>query len=149
MPPNDSSLGSMLAEWRAQHALVSTPPGMPGTHPQYFGWGTSTGISPQYYYVLSDITPILVALRSASSRFHSATRRHQFASVRQADSRLTRVVPPTLNSRWRRWQHDITRTSFASLLEILRKFHPGPPKDPRTLLKTPTGYIIRRMAGSG
>jgi len=23
-----------------------TPPGMPGTHPQYFGWGSSVGIYP-------------------------------------------------------------------------------------------------------
>jgi len=63
--------------------------------------GTSTGISPQYYYVLSDIADHywLPYVRSASSRFHSAIRRHQFASVRQADSRLTRLVPPTLNSR--------------------------------------------------
>ena len=65
------------------------------TSAQYFGWGTSTGISPQYYYVLSDIAVKywLPSVRSASSRFHSAIRRHQFASVRQADSRLTRLVP--------------------------------------------------------
>ena len=57
----------------------------------------------QYYYVLSDIADQyrLPSVRSASSRFHSAIRRHQFASVRQADSRLTRLVPPTFNSRWR------------------------------------------------
>ena len=55
----------------------------------------------QYYYVLLDIADQywLPSVRSASSRFHSAIRRHQFASVRQADSRLTRLVPPTLNSR--------------------------------------------------
>ena len=36
--------------------------------------------------------PILVAsVHSASSRFYSAIRRQQFASVRQADSRLTRL----------------------------------------------------------
>ena len=78
------------------------PAGYAGdTSPQYFGWGTSTGISPQYYYVLSDIADQywLPSVRSASSRFHSAIRRHQFASVRQADSRLTRLVPPTWNSR--------------------------------------------------
>ena len=58
--------------------------------------GTSTGISPQYHYVLSDIADQywLPSVRSASSRFHSAIRRHQLASVRQADSRLTRLVPP-------------------------------------------------------
>jgi len=68
------------------------------TSPQYFGWGTSRGISPQYYYVLSGTADQywLPSVRSASSRFHSAIRRHQFASVR-----LTRLVPPTLNSRWR------------------------------------------------
>jgi len=68
------------------------------TSPQYFAWGTSTGISPQYFYVLSDIADQywLPSIRSALSRFHSAIRRHQFASVRQADSRLTRLVPPNL-----------------------------------------------------
>ena len=78
--------------------LASTPPGMPGTHPpQYFGWwGRQREYPRQYYYVLSDIADHcwLPYVRSASSRFHSAIRRHQFASVRQADSRLTRLVPP-------------------------------------------------------
>ena len=52
----------------------------------------------QYYYVLLDIADQywLPSVRSASSRFHSAIRRHQFASVRQVDSRLTRLVPPNL-----------------------------------------------------
>ena len=36
------------------------------------------------------------SVRSASSRFHSAIRRHICASVRQADSRLTRLVPTNL-----------------------------------------------------
>jgi len=82
----------------ARPPLASTPPGMPGTHPNILVGGTSTGISPQYYYVLSDIADQywLPSVRSASSRFHSAIRRHQFASVRQADSRLTRLVPPNL-----------------------------------------------------
>ena len=74
------------------HTLASTQPGMPGTHPQYFGWGTSTGISPPilsrtFGYIADQYW--LHSVRSASSRFHSAIRRHQFASVRQADSRLT------------------------------------------------------------
>ena len=72
------------------------------TSPQYFGWGGRQREYPrQYYYVLSDIADHywLPYVRSASSRFHSAIRRHQFAPVRQADSRLTRLVPPTLNSR--------------------------------------------------
>ena len=75
--------------------------GCRGHIPQYFGWGDINGNIPQYYYVLSDIANQywLPSVRSASSRFHSAIRRHQFASVRQADSRLTRLVPPTLNSR--------------------------------------------------
>ena len=57
--------------------------------------GDAGDTSPQYYYVLSDIAGRywLPSVRSASSRFHSAIRRHQFASVRQADSRLTRLVP--------------------------------------------------------
>jgi len=73
------------------------------TSPQYFGWGTSRGISPQYYYVFSDIADQywLPSVRSALSRFHSSIRHHQFASVTQVDSRLTRLVPPTLNSHWR------------------------------------------------
>ena len=77
---------------------------MPGTHPpNILVGGTSTGISPQYHYVLSDIADQywLPSVRSASSRFHSAIRRHQFAAVRQADGRLTIRSPPTLNSRWR------------------------------------------------
>ena len=66
--------------------------------PIFWLGGTSTGISPQYYYVLSGIPDHywLPYVRSASSRFHSAIRRHQLASVRQADSRLTRLVPPNL-----------------------------------------------------
>ena len=86
---------SRAERWRP---LASTPPGMPETHPpQYFGWGGRQRKYPsQYYYVLSDIADQywLPSVRSASSRFHSAIRRHQFASVRQADSRLTRLVPP-------------------------------------------------------
>jgi len=63
--------------------LALTPPGMPGTHPPIFWLGDVNGNIPQYYYVLSDIadTYWLPSVRSASSRFHSAIRRHQFASV--------------------------------------------------------------------
>ena len=74
--------------------------GCRGHIPQYFLWGVEREreYPPQYYYVLSDIADQywLPSVRSASSRFHSALRRHQFASVRQADSRLTRLVPPNL-----------------------------------------------------
>ena len=75
------------------------------TSPQYFGWGDVNGnIPPILLRTFGYSRPLLVApVRSASSRFHSVIRRHQFASVRQADSRLTRLVPPTLNSRWRHW----------------------------------------------
>ena len=51
--------------------LASTPPGMPGTHtPNILVGGMSTGISPQYYHVLSDIADQywLPSVRSASSR---------------------------------------------------------------------------------
>ena len=54
------------------------PPGMPGAHPpNILVGGTSAGISPQYYYVLSNIADQywLPSVRSASSRFHSAIRR--------------------------------------------------------------------------
>ena len=70
-----------------------------GHIPPIFWLGDVNGnIPPQYYYVLSDIADQywLPSVRSASSRFHSAIRRHQFASVRQADSRFTRLVPPNL-----------------------------------------------------
>jgi len=73
---------------------------MPGTHPPNIlvGGDVNGNIPPQYYYVLSDIADQywFPSVRSASRRFHSAIRRHQFASVRQADSRLTRLVPPNL-----------------------------------------------------
>ena len=78
---------------------MSTPLGMPGTHPPIF-WlgGRQREYPPQYYYLLSDIADHywLPSVRSASSRFYSAIRRHQFASVRQADSRLIRLVPSNL-----------------------------------------------------
>ena len=80
-------------------ALASTRRGCRGhIPPNILVGGTSTGISPPILLrTFRYSRPILVA----SSRFHSAIRRHQFASVRQADSQLTRLVPPTLNSRWR------------------------------------------------
>ena len=83
--------------WHHQHWRQPRR-GCRGHIPQYFGWGTSTGISPHYYYLLSDIADQywLPSVRSASSRFHSPIRRHQFASVRQADSRHSVVRPPNL-----------------------------------------------------
>jgi len=50
----------------------------------------------QYYYVLSDMADQYwwLSVRSASSRFHSATRRHQFASVRQAGGQSAHKARP-------------------------------------------------------
>jgi len=66
--------------------------GCRGHIPQYFGWGgTSTGISPN---IITNFRIYwLSSVRSASSRFHSAIRRHQFASVRQA---AHKARPPNL-----------------------------------------------------
>jgi len=71
--------------------LASTPPGMPGTYPhQYFGWGyVNRNIPPILLHTFGHSRPILVALRS--SRFPSAIRCRQFASVWQADSGFTRL----------------------------------------------------------
>jgi len=78
-----------LARIRHRVPLASTPPGIPGTSPIFWLGGRQQEY-PQYYYVLLDIANQywLPSVRSASSRFHSAIRRHQFASIRQADSRL-------------------------------------------------------------
>jgi len=81
-----------------RQALASTPPGMPGTHPPIF-WlgGRQREYPPILLRTFGYSRRFLVALRSLSLKpFHSAIRRHQFASVRQADSRLTRLVPPNL-----------------------------------------------------
>ena len=109
--------------------LASTPPRMPGTHPpQYFGWGDVNGNIPQYYYVLSDIAEQywLPSVRSASSRFHSAIRRHEFASVPAHTIRW--FVPPTLNSRWRHcewlyigwWRHNLWSRHDRHFMSITR-----------------------------
>ena len=81
---------------RAQNALPTGVSPAGDTSPNILAGGDVNGNIPtQYYYVVSDIADQywLPYVRSASSRFHSAIRRHQFASVRQADSRLTRLVP--------------------------------------------------------
>jgi len=66
------------------------------TSPSILVGGTLTGISPQYYYVLSYIADQywLPSVRSASSRFRSAIRRHQFASVRQAGGQSAHKARP-------------------------------------------------------
>ena len=73
--------------------------GCRGHIPPNFGWGTSTGISPPILLrTFGYSRPILIALRSLSLKPISFgyIRRHQFASVRQADSRLTRLDPTNL-----------------------------------------------------
>jgi len=101
IPVCELEFGSVHVLCIGTDPLASTPPGMPGTHPpNILVGGDVNGNTPQYYYVLSD-RPIadqywFPSVRSASRRFHSAIRRHQFASVRQADSRLTRLAPPNL-----------------------------------------------------
>ena len=97
--PLRSFCGLLRSHWRQRRR------GCRGHIPPIFCLGgRQREYPPQYFYVLSDIADQywLPSVRSALSRFHSAIRRHQFASVRQADSRLTRLVPPpTLNLRWR------------------------------------------------
>jgi len=39
------------------HPLASTPPGMPGTHFQCFGWGTPMGISPNIITYTLNLAP--------------------------------------------------------------------------------------------
>ena len=60
--------------------------------------GDINGNIPQYFYVLSHIADQywLPSVRSASSRFHSAIRRHQFASVPSHTSPHSMVRPPNL-----------------------------------------------------
>ena len=81
----------------ASHSRTTLPAvahPLPATHPPIFWLG---GRQRQYpppilLRTFGYSRPILVApVRSASSRFHSAIRRHRFASVRQADSWLTRL----------------------------------------------------------
>jgi len=93
--------------------LASTPPGMPGTHPpQYFGWRDVNGNIPQYYYVLSGIADQhwLPSVRSASSRFHSAIRRHQFASVPSHAPPHSMVRHPNLELALERPRREAGRT---------------------------------------
>jgi len=73
------------------------------TSPNILVGGTSTGISPPILLrTFGYSRPILVALRSLSLKPISFGYKTPpiIASVRQADSRLTRLVPPTFNSRW-------------------------------------------------
>ena len=44
-------------------------------------------------------------------------------------------------------QHDIPKSALRSLLGILKPLHNELPLDPRTLLKTPTRYLLKNMSG--
>jgi len=77
--------------------------------------GTSMGISPPILlHTFGHIRPILVALRLRTSRFRSAIRCRQFASVRQADSGLTycRLYSSALMSARRPVVSDLYRPAF-------------------------------------
>ena len=95
MWPTCTSQGGPSHTTPSHYVLVATGVNPAGdavdTSPNILVGGGRQREYPQYYYVLSDIADQywLPCVRSASSRFHSAIRRHQFASVRQADSRLT------------------------------------------------------------
>ena len=85
---------------RSGYALASTPPGMPGTHPPIFlVGGTSTGISPQYYYVLSG------GRTDTHTHTHTDTHTHTVVKLRGARggsappaSTLAEFGPPLLES---------------------------------------------------
>ena len=82
-------------------SLASTPPGMPGTHPPIFWLGGRQREYLPNYYVLSDIADQywLPYVRSASSRFHSAIRRHNIRFSQAGEQSAHKARPPTLNSR--------------------------------------------------
>jgi hypothetical protein len=42
-------------------------------------------------------------------------------------------------------KHNITHRALGDLLALLQSYHPGLPKDPRTLMATPRNYSIRHM----
>jgi len=56
-----------------------------------------------------------------------------------------------LNSLLAEWavSNNVSTSALRSLLNILKPFHPELPRDPRTLLQTPTNYIVRNIAGPG
>ena len=96
MPPNTGQerRHTAIDHWRQPR------PGCRGHIPPIFWLGDVNGNIPfpQYYYVLSDIADQywLPSVRSASSRFHSAIRRHQFASVSSYTPPHSVVRPPNL-----------------------------------------------------
>ena len=83
------------------------------TSPNILVGGTSTGISPQYYYVLSDIADQywLPSVRSASSRCGEGCSPPTPHPIRW-------FVPPTLNLRWRHCQ----KQTFDYQLRIILAF---------------------------
>ena len=93
-----------LTHERRRQAQTARPTGVNpagdagDTSPNVLVGGRQREYPPQYYYVLSDIADQyrLPSVRSASSRFHSAIRRHQFASVPSHTSPHSVVRPPNL-----------------------------------------------------
>ena len=79
-------------------SVASTPPGMPGTHPQYFGWEDVNGNTPQYYYVLSDIADRywLPPVRSASSRISFGYKTPPIRFSQAGGQSAHRARPPNL-----------------------------------------------------
>ena len=93
-----------LTHERRRQAQTARPTGVNpagdagDTSPMFWLGDVNGNIPPQYYYVLSDIADQyrLPSVRSASSRFHAAIRRHQFASVPSHTSPHSVVRPPNL-----------------------------------------------------
>lgn len=56
-----------------------------------------------------------------------------------------------LNNLLAEWavSNNVSTSALRSLLNILKPFHPELPRDPRTLLQTPTTYIVRNITGPG
>ena len=105
--PPSASIHALLAQTSKamSDAVTDTtgvnPAGDAGdTSPNILVGVTSTGISPQYYYILSDIADQywLPSVRSVSSRCGEGCSPPTLHPIRW-------FVPPTLNSRWRHWLH--------------------------------------------
>ena len=106
-PPSPDQGGSWnfhkLGEFFAPMHWRQPRRGCRGHIPQYFGWGTSRGIShPILLRTFGYSRPILVALRSLSLKpipFGYKTPPIRFSQAGGQSAHKAR--PPTLNSRWR------------------------------------------------
>ena len=77
---------------------------------------------------------------------------HEYSSSSESqisDDEDTSVMH--LQEQMARWacEFNITTSSLGALLCILKPYHSHLPKDPRTLLHTPTTYPIRKLSGGG